>query len=323
MARANRPCCRPWPSRRASSSGRSGAGLALCGQPVRGHAASLYLGRVDGRHRPGSFFGSSVFQDFARILDDWASTDPGQLAYFGGKSLLTQSHGQSIMSFFKARYAIKGLYLLDEPETALSPRTQIELLDLLTTMSAAGHAQFIIATHSPILLSCPGARSTASTRSPSPPSPTSKPTTTSSTRPSWPTTTNQKTDTALHSVVGSSRFLGIHHVLRPASGVRFASEVASVRFRLNPPANGFAAVTALASKDEVFVFHFRRLQKDQNRRSALPAEDILENLVSCPLGDSPPSPCCFRRERINWMNGHYHLFFSSNATAYWRRSSLR
>lgn len=106
---------------------------------------------------PGSFFGSSVFQDFARLLDEWAATDPGQLDYFGGKSLLTQSHGQSIMSFFKARYAIKGLYLLDEPETALSPRTQIALLELLTKLSQAGHAQFLIATHSPILLACPGA----------------------------------------------------------------------------------------------------------------------------------------------------------------------
>ena len=103
---------------------------------------------------PGSFFGSSVFQDFARALDAWAASDPGQLEYFGGKSLLTQSHGQSIMSFFKARYQIKGLYLLDEPETALSPRTQIALLDLLADLSAAGHAQFIIATHSPILLAC-------------------------------------------------------------------------------------------------------------------------------------------------------------------------
>jgi predicted ATPase len=106
---------------------------------------------------PGSFFGSSIFQDFARLLDEWAATDPGQLEYFGGKSLLTQSHGQSIMSFFKARYAIKGLYLLDEPETALSPRSQLALLDLLAHMTTAGHAQFIIATHSPILLACPGA----------------------------------------------------------------------------------------------------------------------------------------------------------------------
>jgi predicted ATPase len=111
---------------------------------------------VDG-HVPGSFFGSSVFQDFARILDEWAAADPGQLEYFGGRSLLTQSHGQSIMSFFRARYKLKGLYLLDEPETALSPRTQIALLELLVEMSTAGHAQFIIATHSPILLACPNA----------------------------------------------------------------------------------------------------------------------------------------------------------------------
>ncbi len=60
------------------------------------------------------------------------------------------------MSFFKSRYRIKGLYLLDEPETALSPGSQLELLKLLREMSALGHAQFIIATHSPILLACPG-----------------------------------------------------------------------------------------------------------------------------------------------------------------------
>ena len=52
---------------------------------------------------PGSFFGSSVFQDFARILDEWASASPALLDYFGGSSLLTQSHGQSIMSFFRSR----------------------------------------------------------------------------------------------------------------------------------------------------------------------------------------------------------------------------
>ena len=106
---------------------------------------------------PGSFFGSRVFQHFAELLDEWAAADRGQLNYFGGKSLTTQSHGQSLMSFFRSRYQIKGLYLLDEPETALSPRSQIELLHLLENMSVAGHAQFIIATHSPILLACPQA----------------------------------------------------------------------------------------------------------------------------------------------------------------------
>ncbi len=111
---------------------------------------------ADGRV-PGSFFGSDIFRHFAMILDEWAASDPGQLEYFGGQSLLTQSHGQSLMSFFRARYRIEGLYLLDEPETALSPRSQLGLVTLLHEMGRAGHAQFIVATHSPILLACPGA----------------------------------------------------------------------------------------------------------------------------------------------------------------------
>lgn len=103
---------------------------------------------------PGSYFGSEIFNDFRRIVDGWAASDPEQLSYFGGKSLVTQSHGQSIMSYFRSRYQKKGLYFLDEPETALSPRSQLELLDLLHENSQEGHAQFIIATHSPILLAC-------------------------------------------------------------------------------------------------------------------------------------------------------------------------
>jgi predicted ATPase len=106
---------------------------------------------------PGSFFGSQVFQDFARFLDEWAKADPGILEYFGGSSLLPQSHGQSLISFFESRYKVKGLYLMDEPETALSPRSQIRLLQLWNNMSRAGHAQFIVASHSPILLAYPGA----------------------------------------------------------------------------------------------------------------------------------------------------------------------
>jgi len=106
---------------------------------------------------PGSFFSSQIFRNFAQLLDEWEADNPGQIDYFGGKSLLTQSHGQSLMSFFKARYRLKGLYLLDEPETALSPKTQLELLKLLQAVSHSGPAQFVIATHSPILLACPGA----------------------------------------------------------------------------------------------------------------------------------------------------------------------
>ncbi len=111
---------------------------------------------ADGRV-PGSFFSAELFQSFSRIVDEWASADPGVLEYYGGRSLLTQSHGQSIMSYFRARFSIKGLYLMDEPEAALSPRTQLTLLDELHHAAEGGTAQFVIATHSPILLACPRA----------------------------------------------------------------------------------------------------------------------------------------------------------------------
>lgn len=107
---------------------------------------------------PGSFFGSQIFSHFAKNLEEWAINDAAMLKYFGGKSLITQSHGQSLMSYFKSRYTIKGLYFLDEPETALSPASLVDLLNLLIQLSRQGHAQFLVATHSPFLLACPGAR---------------------------------------------------------------------------------------------------------------------------------------------------------------------
>lgn len=106
---------------------------------------------------PGSYFGSQIFSHFAKNLEEWALNDPAMLDYFGGKSLITQSHGQSLMSYFRSRYTRKGLYFLDEPETALSPASLIDLLNLLIKTDKTGHAQFIIATHSPFLMACPDA----------------------------------------------------------------------------------------------------------------------------------------------------------------------
>ena len=106
---------------------------------------------------PGSFFSGEIFRDFACFLEEWALQDPNMLDYFGGRSLLNQSHGQSLMSYFQSRYRIKGFYILDEPETALSPANQLRLLKLLCDMSRTGRAQFLVASHSPILLGCPGA----------------------------------------------------------------------------------------------------------------------------------------------------------------------
>jgi predicted ATPase len=110
-----------------------------------------------GEKVPGSFFASEIFRYFAQILDEWAAADPDTLDYFGSESLMEKSHGQSHMAFFKNRFLIPGLYLLDEPENALSPRKQLELVQLLHCLAPRGDAQFIIATHSPILLACPGA----------------------------------------------------------------------------------------------------------------------------------------------------------------------
>ena len=106
---------------------------------------------------PGSLFRAETFHDFADFLDDVALCDPGRLRYHGGRILNTLSHGEGILSYFSGRYHIKGIYFIDEPEAALSPTSQVTFLRLLQQFEAGGHAQFIIATHSPILLAYPGA----------------------------------------------------------------------------------------------------------------------------------------------------------------------
>jgi len=75
---------------------------------------------------------------------------------YGEGGLDARSHGESFLDFFHARFVPNGLYLLDEPEAPLSPKRQIGLLALLKQMVSQG-AQFIIATHSPILMAYPGA----------------------------------------------------------------------------------------------------------------------------------------------------------------------
>jgi predicted ATPase len=102
----------------------------------------------------GSFFSPELFRNFSQLVDEWAANSPGILEYYGGASLLTQSHGQSTMAYFRSMYHRKGLFFMDEPEAALSPRTQLDLLDLIREESRKGSAQFIISTHSPILMSC-------------------------------------------------------------------------------------------------------------------------------------------------------------------------
>ena len=105
----------------------------------------------------GSYFGAQHFYNFSQLIDEWSALDNGVLNYFGGKALGSQSHGQSILSYFKARYHKKGIYFLDEPETALSPASQIEFIKLLHKINQGSGIQMFIATHSPLLPACPGA----------------------------------------------------------------------------------------------------------------------------------------------------------------------
>lgn len=74
-----------------------------------------------------------------------------------GENLNANSHGESFLKIFKSRFAPKGLYLLDEPEVPLSPQRQLSLLAMIKEMIADGESQFIIATHSPILMAFPEA----------------------------------------------------------------------------------------------------------------------------------------------------------------------
>lgn len=102
----------------------------------------------------GWFFRAETFFSVARYLDKVAQ-EP-----FGGPppDFLSWSHGEGFMRFFEERCTSQGLYILDEPESALSPSRQVELLKLLQRTERGRKAQVIMATHSPLLMACPGAR---------------------------------------------------------------------------------------------------------------------------------------------------------------------
>lgn len=99
----------------------------------------------------GFFLRAESFYNFASYIEEVSD-----LRAYGGKSLHAQSHGESFLSLFVHRFE-QGLYLLDEPEAALSPQRQLSFLKVIHDLETPGHAQFLIATHSPIILSYPGA----------------------------------------------------------------------------------------------------------------------------------------------------------------------
>lgn len=100
----------------------------------------------------GWFFRAESFYSVARYLDEAAQNGGGSPPDF-----LSHSHGEGFLRFFEERCQRQGIYIFDEPESALSPTRQIEFLKLLQRMEESGICQVIMATHSPLLMAHPGA----------------------------------------------------------------------------------------------------------------------------------------------------------------------
>jgi predicted ATPase len=106
--------------------------------------------------RNGYFLRAESFFNIAAFIDEGGKFSP-DVSIYGGRKLHEQSHGESFLALATHRFGADGLYILDEPEAALSVTGALAVLAAITLAAEAG-AQFIIATHSPILLACPGAR---------------------------------------------------------------------------------------------------------------------------------------------------------------------
>jgi predicted ATPase len=101
----------------------------------------------------GWFFRAESFFPAARYLDLMARESGGAPPDF-----LSHSHGEGFLRFFEERCQRQGIFIFDEPESALSPSRQVEFLKLLHRMDRSGICQVIMATHAPLLMAYPGAR---------------------------------------------------------------------------------------------------------------------------------------------------------------------
>jgi predicted ATPase len=118
-----------------------------------------YLRLVRGVRKPrtGFFLRAESFYNVATEVENLERVDPGLIKdAYGNRAPHERSHGESFLALAVHRFGPRGLYLLDEPESALSVHGSLALLARMVDLVAAG-SQFIVATHSPILLAYPGA----------------------------------------------------------------------------------------------------------------------------------------------------------------------
>ncbi|HLK57956.1 MAG TPA: AAA family ATPase [Chthonomonadaceae bacterium] len=109
------------------------------------------------REEDGFFLRAESLYNVASNIEDLDKDDPGLFNSYGGKSLHEQSHGEAFLALATHRFRGKGFYILDEPESALSPSRQLALLQIIHQHVQQKRSQFLIATHSPILMAYPDA----------------------------------------------------------------------------------------------------------------------------------------------------------------------
>ena len=119
-------------------------------------AGLLQLSWTPKRISEGFFMRAESFFNFASYINELAVDDNRILRAYGGRSLHEQSHGESFLSLFNNQFEA-GIYILDEPEAALSPSRILAFIAVINQLEQSGRAQFLIATHSPMLICYPGA----------------------------------------------------------------------------------------------------------------------------------------------------------------------
>lgn len=105
----------------------------------------------------GFYMKADSFSYFSDYLDSLSENDPSILNSYWWKSLSKMSHWERFISLFSNKFK-KWIYILDEPESALSPKKQLEFIALISHLSTDKWAQFIISTHSPFIMSIPHAQ---------------------------------------------------------------------------------------------------------------------------------------------------------------------
>ncbi|GBQ22875.1 AAA family ATPase [Tanticharoenia sakaeratensis] len=110
----------------------------------------------------GLFTRADGFAGFIAQIDELARYDPRCLDMFDGRSGTERSHGEGYLEIFRNRISGRGIYIFDEPEAALSPARQMEFLRIMRAAADRGDAQFVIATHAPLLMAYAGSNGPAS-----------------------------------------------------------------------------------------------------------------------------------------------------------------